>query len=143
MTVYISVSFSDGSDLELRLIGGGSRCAGVVEVEIQKIVGKVCNRVWTLQEADIACKQLGCGSAVETSSIMYSKTKPSKVWLEVVNCNGNETSLWDCKNSQWSEETCSYGEAKVTCSGKTFKLLVKKSLNSKNIFEIEKKHCSP
>ncbi|XP_062931974.1 scavenger receptor cysteine-rich type 1 protein M130 [Cynocephalus volans] len=111
------VTCSDGSDLELRLVGGGSRCAGTVEVEIQKLLGKVCDRGWGLKESDIVCKQLGCGSALKTSYQVYSKIKATDIWLFVSSCNGNETSLWDCKNWQWGGLPCeNYEEVKITCS---------------------------
>ncbi|XP_032329259.1 scavenger receptor cysteine-rich type 1 protein M130 isoform X2 [Camelus ferus] len=111
------VTCSDGSDLELRLTGGGSRCAGTVEVEIQKLIGKVCDRTWGLKEADVVCRQLGCGSALKTSYQAYSKIKETNTWLFLSSCNGNETSLWDCKNWQWGGLSCEhYEEAKVTCS---------------------------
>lgn len=121
------VTCSDGSDLELRLKGGGSHCAGTVEVEIQKLVGKVCDRSWGLKEADVVCRQLGCGSALKTSYQVYSKTKATNTWLFVSSCNGNETSLWDCKNWQWGGLSCDhYDEAKITCSGKNFNQCVRK-----------------
>uniref|UniRef100_A0A8C5VD76 Scavenger receptor cysteine-rich type 1 protein M130 n=1 Tax=Microcebus murinus TaxID=30608 RepID=A0A8C5VD76_MICMU len=111
------VTCSDGSDLELRLKGGGSRCAGTVEVEIQKLLGKVCERGWGLKEADVVCRQLGCGSALKTSYQKYSKINPTNTWLFASSCNGNETSLWDCKNWQWGGLSCDhYEEAKITCS---------------------------
>ncbi|XP_029810967.1 scavenger receptor cysteine-rich type 1 protein M130 isoform X1 [Suricata suricatta] len=111
------VTCSDGSDLELRLVGGGSRCAGAVEVEIQKLVGKVCERSWGLKEADAVCRQLGCGSALKTSYQSFSKTKAPTTWLFLGSCGGNETSFWDCKNWQWGGLSCDhYDEAKVTCS---------------------------
>ncbi|KAM7114821.1 scavenger receptor cysteine-rich type 1 protein M130 isoform 1-T1 [Molossus nigricans] len=111
------VTCSDGSDLELRLTGGGSRCAGTVEVEIQKLVGKVCDRNWGLKEADVVCRQLGCGSALKTTYQSYSKIKPTNTWLFLSSCIGNETSLWDCKNWQWGGLSCDhYEEAKVTCA---------------------------
>nr|XP_044612000.1 scavenger receptor cysteine-rich type 1 protein M130 isoform X2 [Equus asinus] len=111
------VTCSDGSDLELRLIGGGSRCAGTVEVEIQKLFGKLCDRSWGLKEADVVCRQLGCGSALKTSYQVYSKIKATNTWLFSGSCNGNETSLWECKNWQWGGLNCQHdGEAKITCS---------------------------
>uniref|UniRef100_A0A2K6F0R3 Scavenger receptor cysteine-rich type 1 protein M130 n=1 Tax=Propithecus coquereli TaxID=379532 RepID=A0A2K6F0R3_PROCO len=111
------VTCSDGSDLELRLKGGGSRCAGTVEVEIQKLLGKVCDRGWGLKEADVVCRQLGCGSALKTSYQKYSKIKATNTWLFASSCKGNETSLWDCKNWQWGGLSCDhYEEAKITCS---------------------------
>uniref|UniRef100_A0A250YM22 Scavenger receptor cysteine-rich type 1 protein M130 n=1 Tax=Castor canadensis TaxID=51338 RepID=A0A250YM22_CASCN len=111
------VTCSDGTDLELRLVGGDSRCAGAVEVEIQKLVGMVCNRGWTLKEADVVCRQLGCGSALQVSAKMYSKVKETNTWLFINSCSGNETSIWDCKNWQWGGLSCDhYTEAQVTCS---------------------------
>ncbi|XP_077615188.1 scavenger receptor cysteine-rich type 1 protein M130 isoform X2 [Crocuta crocuta] len=111
------VTCSDGSDLELRLVGGGSRCAGMVEVEIQKLVGNVCDRSWGLKEADVVCRQLGCGSALKTSYQSFSKTKAPTTWLFLGSCSGNETSLWDCKNWQWGGLSCGhYDAATVTCS---------------------------
>ncbi|EDM01961.1 CD163 antigen (predicted) [Rattus norvegicus] len=114
------VTCSDGADLELRLVGGGSRCAGMVEVEIQKLTGKVCSRGWTLTDADVVCRQLGCGSALQTQSKIYSKTKTeaTNTWLFPGSCSGNETSLWQCKNWQWGGLSCDhFEEAQVTCSG--------------------------
>ena len=96
-------------------------------MEIQKLIGKVCDRSWGLKEADVVCKQLGCGSALKTSYQVYSKIQATNTWLFLSNCNGNETSIWDCKNWQWGGLSCEhYDEAKVTCSGKTFNQPVKK-----------------
>nr|XP_044995674.1 scavenger receptor cysteine-rich type 1 protein M130 [Jaculus jaculus] len=111
------VTCSDGSDLELRLVGGSTRCAGTVEVEIQKLLGKVCGRGWTLKEADVVCRQLGCGSALQTSYNTYTRVKTTSTWLSTGSCQGNETSLWECENWQWGGISCdSYKEAQVTCS---------------------------
>lgn len=112
------VTCSDGSDLELRLVGGGSRCAGTVEVEIQKRVGKVCsNSGWYMENANIVCRHLGCGSALKKSYQVYSKPKATNTWLIINSCVGNETSLWDCTNWQWGGISCHYGDAEITCSG--------------------------
>ncbi|KAM5262720.1 scavenger receptor cysteine-rich type 1 protein M130-like [Ctenodactylus gundi] len=112
------VTCSDGSDLKLKITGGGSRCAGIVEVEIQKLAGKVSNRHWTLKEADVVCRQLGCGSALQTSSKIYSKSRETSMWLFVNKCFGNETSLWDCVDWQWGGPPYDLPEqaAQVTCS---------------------------
>lgn len=119
--------FADGSDLELRLVGGGSRCAGTVEVEIQKRVGKVCsNSGWYMENANIVCRHLGCGSALKKSYQVYSKPKATNTWLIINSCVGNETSLWDCTNWQWGGISCHYGDAEITCSGKVLYQFAKK-----------------
>uniref|UniRef100_A0A8I3WPR2 Scavenger receptor cysteine-rich type 1 protein M130 n=1 Tax=Callithrix jacchus TaxID=9483 RepID=A0A8I3WPR2_CALJA len=108
---------SNGSDLELRLRGGGSRCAGTVEVEIQSLLGKVCDRGWGLKEANVICRQLGCGSALKTAYQAYSKMPATSTWLFLSSYNGNESSIWDRKNWQWGGLNCDhYEEAKITCS---------------------------
>lgn len=111
------VTCSDGSDLKLRLIGGSSHCAGTVEVEIQKLTGKLCERTWGLKEADVLCRQLGCGTALKTSYQTYSRVQATNTWMFLGSCEGNETSLWECKNWQWGGLNCEpFGAAKVTCS---------------------------
>lgn len=109
-------------------------------MEIQKLVRKVCDRGWGLKEADVVCRQLGCGSALRTSYQIFSKTKPTNTWLFLSSCDGNETSLWDCKNWQWGGLTCDHNEeAKITCSGKMFNPYVKFSLRSESTLEVERK----
>ncbi|XP_055990699.1 scavenger receptor cysteine-rich type 1 protein M130 isoform X1 [Sorex fumeus] len=111
------VTCSDGSDVELRLIGGGSRCAGTVEVEIQKLLGRVCDKTWELRHADVLCRQLRCGSALKTSYQVYSKIQAMNIWMFLSTCEGNETSLWNCKDWQWGGLPCDhYKDAQVTCS---------------------------
>ncbi|XP_037370297.1 scavenger receptor cysteine-rich type 1 protein M130 [Talpa occidentalis] len=111
------VTCSDGSDLELRLVGGGSRCAGTVEVEIQGLRGNVRDRSWGPKPAEVVCRQLKCGSALQRSYQAFSKVQAANIWLFLGTCDGNETSLWDCKNWQWGGlDSYHYDEAKITCS---------------------------
>ncbi|KAM4819827.1 scavenger receptor cysteine-rich type 1 protein M130 [Thomomys bottae] len=108
---------SDGTDLHLKLVGGNGRCAGTVEVVIQKQAGKMCSRGWTQKEADVVCKQLGCGLALQISSISLSQAKAPGTWLFPGTCNGTEASFWGCKDWQWGGLDCDNLEAaQVTCS---------------------------
>ncbi|NWV66340.1 C163A protein, partial [Malurus elegans] len=88
--------------VELRLAGGGSPCAGRVEVKLQGRGGTVADENWDMEDAEVVCQQLGCGSAARVYfSIDTFGKGDGPISLNVVNCNGSESALWDCKTQGW------------------------------------------
>ncbi|XP_075345939.1 CD5 antigen-like [Mycteria americana] len=83
----------------LRLVGGGSRCDGRVEILHRGTWGRVLDDQWDVQEANVVCQQLQCGQA----QAAYNPPKPERgmgpVGLRGVRCTGNETKLTLCNTS--------------------------------------------
>uniref|UniRef100_A0A8C3FU28 SRCR domain-containing protein n=1 Tax=Chrysemys picta bellii TaxID=8478 RepID=A0A8C3FU28_CHRPI len=106
-----------GAD-ELRLVNGGSPCAGRVEVKHQDQWGTVCDTNWDMEDAGVVCKQLGCGAAVSALGNAHFGEGSGRTWLIEVDCGGDESALWDCKHIGWGAFPCPHFiDTGVICSG--------------------------
>ena len=103
---------------ELRLVGGSGRCSGRVEVLYQGAWGTVCDDLWDLNEAEVVCRQLGCGQAVSALGQAHFGLGSGDILLDNLQCAGAERYLGQCAHSGWAEHNCGHHEdAGVTCSG--------------------------
>ncbi|KAM9617532.1 LOW QUALITY PROTEIN: scavenger receptor cysteine-rich domain-containing protein DMBT1-like [Trichechus inunguis] len=111
-------SLSAGDWPELRLVGGSGRCSGRVEVLHQGAWGTVCDDLWDLNEAEVVCRQLGCGQAISGPGEAYFGPGSGDIFLDNLQCSGVERYLGQCAHSGWWEHNCSHHEdASVICSG--------------------------
>ncbi|XP_078391546.1 antigen WC1.1-like [Cetorhinus maximus] len=103
--------------MQIRLSEGNSPCAGRVEVYYDGIWGSVCDDSWDVANAHVACKQLGCGNALDMTLPDSCGPSSGPVWLDEINCSGNESFLWDCPSAPWSKHDCSHKEdVRIMCS---------------------------
>ncbi|KAL0616770.1 DMBT1-like protein, partial [Plecturocebus cupreus] len=102
---------------ELRLMGGSGRCSGRVEILHQGAWGTVCDDLWDLNEAEVVCRQLGCGQAVSSPGEAHFGPGSGDIFLDNLQCSGVEHYLGQCAHSGWSEHNCGHHEdAGVICS---------------------------
>ncbi|NXD83615.1 C163A protein, partial [Halcyon senegalensis] len=87
--------------VELRLVAGGGPCAGRVEVKLRGRWGTVADDFWHMEDAEVVCQQLGCGSATGAYAAARFGKADGPVSLAMVECSGDEATLWDCQIRGW------------------------------------------
>ncbi|ELW69712.1 Deleted in malignant brain tumors 1 protein [Tupaia chinensis] len=103
---------------ELRLVGGSGRCSGRVEILYKEAWGTVCDDLWDLNEAEVVCRQLGCGKAVAGLGEAHFGPGSGQIFLDNLQCTGLEHFLGQCSHLGWLEHNCGHHEdAGVICSG--------------------------
>ncbi|KAM4633324.1 scavenger receptor cysteine-rich domain-containing protein DMBT1-like isoform 2-T2 [Polymixia lowei] len=101
----------------LRLVNGTNRCSGRVEVYHDGQWGTVCDDRWGMQEAEVACREMNCGTPLAIKYRAYYGQGDDQVWMDDVECTGHEKSLTDCPHRGFGENDCSHSEdAGVVCS---------------------------
>ncbi|XP_067164808.1 scavenger receptor cysteine-rich type 1 protein M130-like, partial [Apteryx mantelli] len=73
----------DASEMEkIRAVGGEDGCSGRVEVWHHSSWGTVCDDSWDMKDAEVACRQLGCGPAVSALRKASFGKGTGPIWLE-------------------------------------------------------------
>ncbi|XP_064515808.1 scavenger receptor cysteine-rich type 1 protein M130-like [Pseudopipra pipra] len=105
--------------VELRLVDGGGPCAGRVEVKLRGHWGSVVDDNWDMEDAEVVCQQLGCGSAAGAySSRDRFRPGTGPINLALVDCDGDEATLWECWIRGWGPYSGPHDyDTAVICQG--------------------------
>ncbi|XP_053097579.1 antigen WC1.1-like [Pangasianodon hypophthalmus] len=98
----------DDEHWPLRLSGGKGSRSGRLEVYHNATWGSVCDDQWNIKNAQVVCRQLGCGSALSADRNVPFGAGEGTIWLNRVKCRGDEIHLWDCHHSLKKHTDCSH-----------------------------------
>uniref|UniRef100_A0A3B3DMF0 SRCR domain-containing protein n=1 Tax=Oryzias melastigma TaxID=30732 RepID=A0A3B3DMF0_ORYME len=110
--------FFSGSTESIRLVNGDNRCSGRLEVKSNNSWSIVCEDDFDQQDAEVVCRELGCGAPSVLQGALYGETEAPE-WSREFLCEGHESALLDCKSSELTRWTCPPGKAvEIPCSGR-------------------------
>ncbi|XP_033996898.1 CD5 antigen-like isoform X2 [Trematomus bernacchii] len=105
----------------VRLLGGTGLCSGRLEVKSNQSNqsnpswSSVCEADFDQQDAQVVCRQLGCGAPSVLQGALYGEGE-APMWTKEFQCGGHESALLDCSSAS-ERNTCSPGTAvSLTCS---------------------------
>ena len=101
----------------IRLVNSfNSSSSGRVEVLYKGVWGTVCGDSWDLQDAAVVCRQLGLEGALAAFRASEFGPRIGQIWLDEVQCGGDESSISECVHREWGDHDCShYYTAGVVC----------------------------
>ncbi|KAK7904127.1 hypothetical protein WMY93_016734 [Mugilogobius chulae] len=115
---------------------------GRVELFYKGEWGTICDDDFSIQNANVLCRQLGFVEAIGWAhSAKYGKGQ-GKIWLDNVNCNGGEKGIEHCRSRGWGNSDCTHDEdAGVVCKderipGFVDSNVIEAQVDEKNIEEV-------
>ncbi|KAG7999857.1 Neurotrypsin, partial [Nibea albiflora] len=107
----------EGVGIPLRLVGGLEDFEGRVEVYHNGRWGTICDDQWDDTDAEVVCRQLNLGGVAQAWTWAHFGQGAGPIWLDGVQCTGNELSLEECPHNIWEQHNCDHMEdAGVSCN---------------------------
>uniref|UniRef100_A0A3B3SPE3 SRCR domain-containing protein n=1 Tax=Paramormyrops kingsleyae TaxID=1676925 RepID=A0A3B3SPE3_9TELE len=101
---------------EVRLVKGGNRCAGTVEVNHGDTWATVCDGNFDWQDAEVVCRELDCGAPSALHKGAHFGEGEGPIWYNGFHCEGQESFLHECVTPTGPEQNCTNHTVTLTCS---------------------------
>jgi len=112
----VSVSCIADSAEAVALVGGGNPRVGRLEVFHANQWGTVCDNGFSDAAARVVCYSLGFGYVGRKVNISLFGMGDGLIWLDSVNCNGNEQYIGECSHGNWMLQSCRHHQdVAVSC----------------------------
>ena len=78
--------------------------------------GTVCDDGWDFDDAEVVCRQLGYGPPIAARNESYYGQGSGQIWLDNLNCSGDESIIEECSHAGWGMRDCKHDEdAGIQC----------------------------
>ncbi|XP_071486159.1 scavenger receptor cysteine-rich domain-containing group B protein-like [Diadema antillarum] len=106
--VGIKCSRNEQKEGDLRLVNSALPDQGRLEIFHDYEWGTICDYSWSMEDAEVACRQLGF-LGVRSANEFYGGGE-GPIHLEKVSCNGSESQLIDCNIPEWGTRYCQHSD---------------------------------
>ena len=79
-----------------------------MQIRHNNIWGSICENGFNLTDADVVCRQLGFLYANDFGT--FGGYSDGPIWLDNINCLGNESFITECDHSGWGVSNCYHSE---------------------------------
>jgi hypothetical protein len=117
LAALLAVAAADPEDGDVRLVNGTSDAEGRVEVFYDGEWGTVCDDGisgdYYYYFAQVICRQLGYDPSAAVScddGCFGAGAENQTIWLDNVECIGNETAVGECSANDWGVHNCEHDE---------------------------------
>ena len=95
---------------DIRLADGPTPAEGRLEVYHDALWGTVCDDGFDLNDGTVACRQLGYDYSNDTLGDAFYGEGSGDIWLDDMQCVGNEKLLSQCESQVWGHINCGPNE---------------------------------
>ena len=102
----------------VRLQGPSNRNGiGRVDIFYNGQWGTICDNSWNFNNTRVVCHQLGYIYSIRSILRHGVPSISGQIWLDGINCSGNEPNLTSCSHSRWGVHKCAHSQdVGVECS---------------------------